>query len=86
MSILNFRKRHVVAFALAAGVTGLGTGLAYASQPDMVGALHALDNAQSHLERVTQNKGGHAAAARRLIAEAIAEVKAGIAVGHEHGE
>ena len=49
-------------------------------------ALHALEDAQSHLNRVTQNKGGHADAARQLVAQAIAQVQAGIAYGQSQGE
>ena len=86
MRLMNFRGSRIVASAVIAGCIGLAAGAAIASQPDMIGALHALEGAQGHLKRVTQNKGGHAAAARNLVAQAIAEVQEGIQVGHEHGE
>jgi hypothetical protein len=65
---------------------GCGIGVARAAQPQMEGALHGLEAAQGELQKVTQNKAGHAAAARKLVAEAIAEVQAGIAYGKAHGE
>ena len=86
MRLMNFRGRWIVAAALIAGGIGLVAGNAIARQPEMSAALHALEAAQGHLERVTQNKGGHAEAARNLIAQAIAQVRQGIQVGHEHGE
>jgi hypothetical protein len=66
--------------------TGFCMGGAFAAQPQMEGALRGLQAAQSELQKVTQNKGGHAAAARKLVADAIAEVQAGIAYGNAHGE
>jgi uncharacterized protein HemX len=86
MRIPNIFKSRTIAATIIAGALGLGIGVALAAQPDMEGALHALQAAQGHLEHVTQNKGGHAAAARKLVAEAISEVQAGIEVGHEKGE
>jgi hypothetical protein len=84
--ILNSNLGRMAAVAIIAASTGLGTGIALAGQPDMEGALHALEDAQSHLNRVTQNKGGHADAARQLVAQAIAQVQAGIAYGQSQGE
>jgi hypothetical protein len=76
-------------FSTAAAVVisaGFGIGSVLASQPQMQGALRGLEAAQGELQKVTQNKSGHAAAARKLVAEAIAEVQAGIAYGNAHGE
>ncbi len=84
MRIPNIFKSRTIAAAIIASCLGMGAALA--AQPDMEGALHALQTAQGHLERVTQNKGGHAAAARKLIAQAMSEVQAGLEVGHEKGE
>jgi hypothetical protein len=38
------------------------------------------------LDEVTMDKGGHASAARRLVAQAIVQVQEGIAYGEAHGE
>lgn len=86
MLILKSNLSRMAAVAIVAASAGLGTGIALAGQPDMQGALHALEDAQAHLNRVTQNKGGHANAARQLVAQAIAEVQAGIAYGQSQGE
>jgi hypothetical protein len=86
MKLSNICTGRTLAVAVIAAGIGLGTGLAIAAQPNMEAALHALQNAEGHLEHVTQNKGGHAATARRLIGQAITEVQAGIQVGEEHGE
>ena len=69
-----------------AAMAGVGTGIAVAGQPQMDSALGALQSAQSTLNKVTEDKGGHAAKARRLVAEAIGQVQAGIAYGEAHGE
>ena len=75
MRILNSNLGRMAAVAIIAAATGLGTGIALAGQPDMEGALHALEDAQSHLNRVTQNKGGHADAARQLVAYLLSRKK-----------
>ena len=76
---------QAVAFGLVAAAAGFGGGMALASQPQMEGALRSLLSAQTELERVTLNKGGHAARARVLVAKAVGEVQAGIQYGREHG-
>ena len=86
MSFLKKNLSRMIAVTLIAVGTGLGTSVAVAHQPDMDGALGALQNAQNHLNKVTQNKDGHAAAARKLVAQAISEVEAGIAYGQSKGE
>jgi hypothetical protein len=86
MSFLKSNMGRMIAVTLIAASTGLAANIAVARQPDMDGALGALQNAQNHLNKVTQNKDGHAAAARKLIAQAIAEVEAGIAFGQSRGE
>ena len=85
MNILMMPVVPMVAVAVLAGATGLGVGSAIASQPQMEGALAALRNAEGTLRQVTMYKAGHADRARRLIAEAIGEVEAGIAYGRQHG-
>jgi hypothetical protein len=75
----------LVAVAVAAAIAGGGIGIAMASQPQMDGALRALQSAQENLDHVTMDKGGHAANARHLVSEAIGQVQAGIAFGNAHG-
>jgi hypothetical protein len=86
MPFLKSNMSRMIAVAVVAAGIGLGAGIAVAGQPDMEGGLSALQTAQAHLTRVTQDKGGHAAAARKLVAQAISEVQAGIAFGQSKGE
>ncbi len=81
-------KRNFVKLAAVIGVsvvTGLGAGYAMASQPQMQNALSALEAAQDSLQQVHMDKGGHAAAERRLVAKAIEQVQDGINYGAAHG-
>jgi hypothetical protein len=86
MPFLKSNMSRMIAVAVVAAGIGLGAGFAVAAQPDMEGALAGLQTAQGHLTRVTQDKGGHASAARKLVAQAISEVEAGIAFGQSKGE
>jgi hypothetical protein len=86
MSILKNAACRMAAVALVAAGVGLGAGIAVAGQPQMDGALNALQSAQSYLNGVTEDKGGHAQSARRLVAAAIVQVQDGIAFGEAHGE
>lgn len=85
MKSVSKNGRRMIAVAFVAGVAGLGIGAALASQPQMEAALGALHSAQSNLSKITMDKGGHAAAARRMVDGAIGQVEAGIAYGKEHG-
>lgn len=83
-----FFKRNFMVMAAVIAVslaTGLGAGFAMASQPQMQNALSALEAAQNSLQQVHMDKGGHAAAARRLVAKAIEQVQDGINYGAAHG-
>jgi hypothetical protein len=86
MKYLKGNVGRMIAIAAVSAVTGLGTGIAVAGQPDMDGALASLQNAQSYLDRVHQDKAGHASAARHLVAKAIEQVQEGIAFGESRGE
>ncbi len=86
MSIFKTNAGRMMGVAVVAAMVGLGAGVAVAGQPQMDGALSALQNAQGYLNEVTMDKGGHAAKARRLVAEAIVQVQEGIAYGEAHGE
>lgn len=50
----------------------------HAEQVNMQDALSSLKQAQTSLLKVSSDKGGHTAAALRLVQQAIAEVKAGM--------
>jgi len=86
MKYLKSSVGRMIAIAVVSAATGLGTGYALAGQPDMEGALASLQTAQTYLDRVTQNKAGHAEKARRLVAAAIEQVQEGIAFGQSQGE
>jgi len=86
MSIFKTNVGRMLGVAVVAAAVGLGTGIAVAGQPQMDGALSALQSAQGYLNEVTMDKGGHAAKARHLVAEAVAHVQEGIAYGEAHGE
>jgi hypothetical protein len=86
MRFFSQNTTKMFAVAVIAAAMGLSVGSAIAAQPDMEGALDALKGAQAHLNRVTQDKGGHANAARKLVADAIDQVQQGIAFGHSKGE
>jgi hypothetical protein len=86
MKYLKSNFSRMIAIAVVSAAIGLGAGRAIASQPDMDGALASLQNAQTYLDRVTQNKGGHADKARHLVAAAIEQVQEGIAFGESQGE
>ena len=86
MTIFTGNFGRMLCVAVVAVAFGLGTGVAKAGQPQMDGTLNALLSAQGNLNNVTEDKGGHAAKARRLVAEAIEQVQEGIAYGQAHGE
>ena len=74
------RDAFATAAALAVGVATVAAapGEALADQPNMRNALASLQDAKRWLEQANTGKGGHRAAAIRLIDEAISEVKQGI--------
>jgi uncharacterized protein HemX len=86
MSIFKTNAARMLGVAVVAAAVGLGTGIAVAGQPQMDGALSALQSADGYLNEVTMDKGGHASKARHLVAEAIEQVQEGIAYGQAHGE
>ena len=75
----------IISAGLIVAMLGVGIEVAVAAQPQMEGALQALQAAQEDLKRVTLDKGGHANNARRMVADAIAQVQAGIEYGRAHG-
>jgi uncharacterized protein (DUF2336 family) len=75
-------------------ITALGVGLALAcwlaptvyaeGQPAMRNALANLEQAKANLENANADKGGHRVRAMKLVNEAIAEVRQGIAFDNTH--
>jgi hypothetical protein len=59
-------------------IGGFVAGRAHAAQPHMRAALDHLRNARTELNAAVADKGGHRAAAIRIVNDAIAEVEAGI--------
>ncbi len=75
------RRIGLPALFLSGAIFGSAlTGVAIASQPHMVNALHDLETAQTQLNAATPDKGGHRNNALSLIGQAISQVQAGIAV------
>lgn len=74
------RRIGLPALFLSGAIIGSAiTGVAFASQPHMVNALHDLQAAQSQLNAAAQDKGGHRDNALSLVSQAISQVRAGIA-------
>jgi hypothetical protein len=75
------RRIGLPALFLSGAIVGSAlTGVAVASQPHMVNALHDLQTAQTQLNAADADKGGHRNNALNLVAQAISQVQAGIAV------
>jgi hypothetical protein len=86
MNFLKNAQIKLFAVAVVAASAGLGAGVAIAGQPEMQGALSSLESAQDYLSHVSEDKDGHANAARHLVAKAIEQVQEGIDYGQAHGE
>ena len=65
-------------------VAGYFSQQVFADQPQMEAALVALKNAREHLEKATDDKGGHRKKAMEHIRKAIIEVEKGIAFDRRH--
>jgi hypothetical protein len=68
---ISLKTSTIVAVSLA-------VGLVIAAQPNMQLALASLIQADNYLAKAADNKGGHKARARSLIAAAIIEVRRGM--------
>lgn len=75
---ISLKTSTIVAVSLAVGLVTGATVTAIAAQPNMQLALASLIQADNYLAKATDNKGGHKARARSLIAAAIIEVKKGM--------
>ena len=69
-------RKLLLGTAIAAS---MGIGYAIGAQPHMAETITLLQSARAELVRATPNKGGHRERALRLIDQAIAEVRAGMA-------
>lgn len=74
----------VVALLLVLPIAGYFSQQVFADQPQMEAALVALKNAREHLEKATDDKGGHRKKAMEHIRKAIAEVEKGMAYDRRH--
>lgn len=63
---------------------GFVAGRAHAAQPHMRAALDHLRNARTELNAAMADKGGHRAAAIRIVNDAIGQVEAGIEYARTH--
>jgi hypothetical protein len=81
MGSIGKTRWKLLSMGLACTLVGaaIGGGAAFAYQGHMENALGDLYAAQNQLNAAMDNKGGHRDAALNLIAQAIAEVKSGIA-------
>ena len=73
----SFARKALLGTAIAASV---GIGYAIGAQPHMGETITLLQSARAELAAATPNKGGHREKALGLIDQAIAEVRAGIAI------
>lgn len=75
---ISLKTPLIVAVSLAVGIAAGASMTATAAQSNMEMALASLIQADNHLARAADNKGGHKRRARDLIAAAIIEVRRGI--------
>ena len=77
-------KKMMLVAVLSALAGGFATSALAEKQPHMRNALEKLEDARKSLELATADKGGHRVKAMALVADAIAEVKAGIEFDNKH--
>ena len=80
------RHQRILAalFLVAVLIGGFAAGRAHAAQPHMRAALDHLRNARTELNAAMADKGGHRAAAIRIVNDAIGEVERGIEYARTH--
>jgi hypothetical protein len=81
---MSNRSTGARAALFAASLAILAPGIAFAGQPKMEKALAALQAARNKLANAEEDKAGHREAALRLVDQALAEVREGIAAGAGH--
>ncbi|MFA5901295.1 MAG: hypothetical protein WCV00_22850 [Verrucomicrobiia bacterium] len=78
-------RNRIAALSAGLALACCLTSAAYADpQPKMHKAVQNLEQALDALDDANADKGGHRVRARKLIREAIAEVKAGISFDNTH--
>ena len=78
-------RQSLIALTLATTLGGaFYAGRMTADQPHMQSALDSLQNAKTHLEKATADKGGHRNKAMELTKKAINQVEAGIKYDRRH--
>jgi hypothetical protein len=84
MTLISKSRGRMLAVGTFSALLGAAIGGgAMAYQGHMFNALHDLQAAQDQLNAAVSDKGGHRENALNLVAQAIAEVNAGIQVGSE---
>lgn len=78
------RRNLLAVFIAASLIVGISVSVWAEKQPHMRGALESLKRAKVQLEKAVPDKGGHRAAAMKLVDQAIEEVKAGMEFANEH--
>jgi formate-dependent nitrite reductase cytochrome c552 subunit len=85
---MNYWKASTLGLAMALGlvmtVPALHSTASAEAQPAMKEALEHLRKAQASLELATSDKGGHRAAALKLVKKAIDQTKEGIEFDNKH--
>jgi hypothetical protein len=78
------KKSLIVALVTVCLIVGISVSVWAEKQPHMRATLTHLMKAKEQLEKAASDKGGHRAAAVKLIDQAIEEVKAGIEFANQH--
>jgi hypothetical protein len=81
---MNVRRLFAALLVTLAIGAGFYAGRASADQPHMQAALEHLRQARSSLEKADADKGGHRAAAIRLVNDAIRQVEDGMKFDRRH--
>ena len=78
------RRKLLTVFIAVSLIVGISVSVWAEKQPHMRGALESLKKAKAQLEKAEADKGGHRAAAMKLVDQAIEEVQAGMEFANKH--
>ncbi len=81
---MKHQRFFAALFLVVVLTAGFVAGRAHAAQSHMHAALDHLRSARRELNAATTDKGGHRAAAQRIVGDAIAEVERGIEYARTH--